>query len=118
VGFAEHGLEADRERDDFVGRRLVDCALDVGARIDPGDEARRRIVVFLAGHRVQDADPRIVEGRVAGIEERPQRTHLRNALLFGAVDDGDAIPHSLGVPDQVPDDRLGPGVGRRCRRRA
>src|SRR3712207_8553232 len=49
--------EADGEVDDLVGRRLVDGAVHVVARVDAGDEARRRQVDFGARDGVEDADP-------------------------------------------------------------
>ena len=100
----EEALEAEREVDDLVGRRLVDGAVDVVARVDAGDEARRRHVDLALRDRIEHADPRVVERGVGRVELRAHRAHLGDRLAVAAVEHRDAVAHALGVADQQADD--------------
>ena len=73
----EDPLQADDAAHDFVGRRLVHAALDVGARVDArrrgptaGSGSRRTLPGF-SGYGSRNQQPRVVERRVLGVELLP-----------------------------------------------
>src|SRR4029077_144737 len=91
-------LEAERATDELVGRRLVDAALAVGARVDAADVTRRGNE-DVALVRIVDLDPREVVRavlRVARLRELVDATGdgLRR------VEDREAILARLGVREQ------------------
>src|SRR5204863_6014197 len=76
----EHGFEIDGEVDYFVGRRLVDGAVDIVAGVDAADETAGRQVDLDARHRIEDGDPRVVEGGVGGVDAGAHSTDIGDAL--------------------------------------
>src|SRR3984893_5480809 len=108
-------LEGDGTADDFIGGCLVHAAGIVAARPDAGHVAARRNEVGLAGERVEDFDPRPVEGGVlrvvAGLVDPPFADLLR-VPAGRRVENRDPVSHPLAVGDhrQLPrPDMLGVG---------
>ncbi len=76
-------------RDDLVRRRLEHAALDVAARVDAGDEARRRQHAAAAAAplrgplgRVEDLDPGVVERRRRWCRTAPRNSRTSEIELF------------------------------------
>jgi hypothetical protein len=114
-------LEVLRAQDRLVGGRLPDAALEVGAGVDAGHEAGGREgeeLAVLAGARVGDLHPGVVDGGVAGVVLGAK---IEGAAAGGGlrlVEDGEAVLERLAVGDEVvvdggvEDAAAGDGVGR------
>src|SRR5205814_3591445 len=101
------GLEASQSAHDLVGRGLVHAALDVAARVDARDEARRREhqtprrrSLRRSLGRVEDFYPRVIDGGILAVEPAAELAYLVHRTAFGRVEHGDAVAEALGVCDE------------------
>src|SRR5579872_1430202 len=61
----DHLLEAQGEGNDLVGRCFIHATINIAASVDASDEAAGRQIYLLARDRVENAYPRVIEGRIA-----------------------------------------------------
>ena len=95
-------LEVDGAPHDLVGRRLVHAAGVVVAAPDAGHVAARRDEDVGAAGRVEDLDPRPVQGgvlRVVADLVDPPLLDLLGVQARGRVEDGHPVAHQLAVGD-------------------
>src|SRR5215475_6706783 len=99
---SDHRLERDRPTDDLVRRSLVHATGVVVAAPDPGHVPARRGEDVRPAGRVEDLDPRPVQGGelrvVAGDVDAPV-LDLLGVQSGWRVEDGDPVPHQLAVRD-------------------
>ena len=110
LALVEQGFETQRQTHHLVGGGFGDSALDVAARADARRKAAGRQADFAPRHGVEHRHPGVVKRGVLAVQLGAHAAHLADGLLVAAVEQGHAVAHQFGMPDELADDAVGLGA--------